>query len=328
MTRKKLKPQRPFVIDAGNGNVKVSFAGETEVIPSLLSLNDGNYIRGGFTLANESWILGWDNCNRIDATSVADSNTGKLDLLPLLIAGSVSAMRHCVEPKDRLAFHVLTLNNDKRQLISDAIQQATQELAIDGQFLELDVELSAVYPEGFGASLYAASVYPEHRRVAVLDMGNGTLNLSQYHQSSTSLPRRESFSFVPFGVSSLINYAKQLMASETTNGRVDVGLIRQALDSNSYLYLSDYQGTNIWDLALRAAKVWSNQSEVKSFLVQALRLVTSDIPVVLVGGGFAIHVMQQTVRDILTSQGKEANVHIAEQPLTIGVHGLGVHLSK
>ena len=311
-----------LVIDAGNGNTKVCIGGESEIIPSLLSQNDGNYIRGGFTLAGEQWILGWDNVSRADAFSIADKDQGKLDYLHLLLAGAFSSMSHHLETGDNLKVHVLTLNTNKREAIEASVKKAADNLVIDGNQLKLTVELAGVYPEGYGASLYAGQLFSNKRRVAVLDMGNGTLNLSQYHQCVNGLPRRESFTFVPFGVHSLIENVSNLLAAETSNGRVDESLIRQALDSNSYSYLSSYEGLAIWRHSEKAAEIWAEQPKVKQLLVQCLALVKSGVPIVLVGGGFNLHVMQQKVRGILTSQGNDELVQLAEEPLVVGVSGL------
>ena len=320
--RKPAKAVKHLVIDAGNGNTKVSIGGESEVIPSILSEIDGDFIRGGFKLNEQSYVMGWENINRTDAIVIADKDTGKLDYLHLLLAGALSSMRHAIEPGDTIAAHVMTLNTSRKDLITKAVEQLSEDFRIDGEEMKLKTKLAGIYPEGYGASLYAGSVFNGHRRIAVLDMGNGTLNLSQYHQSLTGLPRRESFAFVPFGMHSLIENISNLLCAETSNGRVDEALIRQALDNNSYQYLSNYEGVNIWNHAEKAVTVWSEQTKVKQLLVQCIRLIGANVPVVLVGGGFAAHVMQQKVQDILGSQGRKELIHVAESPVTVGVDGL------
>jgi hypothetical protein len=328
MPRPKTKQYKHLVIDAGNGNTKVAVAGESEIIPSLLSQNTGDYIRGGFSLSDEPWILGWDNINRSDAIVIADKDTGKLDYLHLLMAGAISSMRSVIEPDDKLAVHVLTLNPSRKDFIAEALTKLAQDFTIDGELMNLELKLAGVYPEGYGASLYAGAAFQNHKRVAVLDCGMGTLNLSQYHQSLISLPRRESFTFIPYGVHSLIDILSDLLTGETSNGRVDNGLIRQALDSNSYRYLSTYEGVDIWNHACKAVDIWTEQPKVKQLLVQTLRQISAGVPVVLVGGGFAMHVMQQKVQQLLTSQGHKDLVHIAETPLTVGVDGLAIKLNN
>lgn len=320
-TKRKKTAATHLVIDAGNSNCKIAIAGETEVIPSLISENRGDYIRGGFSLGEQHYILGWDNVNRSDSMTVADKDSGKIDYLHLLLAGSLSAMSHVIKPGQRILAHVLTLNGSKKEQIAEAVAKAGK-LTVDGTDYDLDIQLAGVYPEAYGSGLYAAQVYPNHKRVAVLDVGYGTLNLSQYFQSLNGLPRRESFSFVPYGVHSYVELIASLLSAETSNGRVDESLIRQALDSNSYRYLSSYTGTNIWEHSVKAAEIWTEQPKVKSFLVQCLRLISSGVPVVLVGGGFAMHSLQQQVTSILTSQGQADLVHVADNPLLVGVSGL------
>lgn len=320
-TRTKTKRAKTLVIDAGNGNIKLSLLGESELIPSVLSHNKGDYIRGGFRLADEDWVLGWDNLNRPDKQAVADSSTGKLDLLHLMLAGSISAMSHLLQPGDKLDVHLLTLNNDKLPKLQQAVEQATHELAVDGEPMKLQAQLARVYPEGIGASIYAAKVWEGHKRVAVLDMGNGTLNLSQYH-TAKGFPRRESFTYVGAGVQTLVRLTCDLLTRETTNGNVDEVLVRQALDTNSYKYLSSYQGLDIWATASKATDTWIEQTKVRLLLTQAMRYLSSGVPVVCVGGGFSLHVVQQKVTEALAAQGHRDLVHVAEAPLTVGVDGL------
>lgn len=323
MTKAKTrKPSKTLVIDAGNGNVKVNLAGESELIPSLLSNNDGAYIRGGFALGDESWILGWDNYNRPDKKAVADSGTGKIDYLHLMLAGSLSAMVHLINPGDKLDIHLLTLNSDKRTQLEQAIQQATDNLSIDGEPFCLDAKLAKVYPEGVGASVYASLVFPCVPRVSVLDMGNGTLNLSQYFVGNPSKPRRESFSFVAAGVRKLVELTSDLLTSETTNGSVDENLVRQALDTNSYRYLDDYFGKDIWATAAKATEAWLELPKVKLLLTQAMKSLSEGVPLVCVGGGFSLHVVQQLVVDALDKRGQRDLIHIARDLLTVGVDGL------
>ncbi|WP_017654279.1 ParM/StbA family protein [Fortiea contorta] len=322
-TRKRTATKaKTLVIDAGNGNVKVNLAGESELIPSLLSNNNGAYIRGGFSLGDESWILGWDNYNRPDKKAVADSSTGKLDYLHLMLAGSLSAMSHLLTPGDKLDLHLLTLNSDKRNTLEQAVEKATADLSIDGEPMKLQAHLARVYPEGVGASLYAASVFPCVPRVSVLDFGNGTLNLAQYFIGNPSKPRRENFSFVPCGVQKLVALTSDLLTQETTNGSVDENLVRQALDTNSYRYLDSYQGRDIWTTCAKATEAWLELSKVKLLLTQAVRSLASGIPVVCVGGGFSLHIVQQMVTEALASQGSRELIHIPSNPLTVGVDGL------
>lgn len=321
-TRTKTKKAKTLIIDAGNGNVKVNLSGESELIPSILSNNCGDFIRGGFALADQQWILGWDNYNRPDKKAVADQSSGKLDCLHLMLAGSLSVMSHLLQPGDKLDIHLLTLNSDKKNILEKAVEIATADLSIDGEPMKLQAQLARVYPEGVGASLYAASVFPGVSRVSVLDFGNGTLNLASYFVGSPSKPRRESFSFVPCGVQKLVELTCDLMIAETTNGSVSENLVRQALDSNSYRYLDSYEGRDIWNTASKAVETWLELPKVRLLLAQAIHSLSFGVPLVCVGGGFSLHVVQQLVTKALGQQGNSSIIHVAKEPLTVGVDGL------
>ncbi len=321
MPSKATKEKKQLVIDAGNGNVKASVLGETEVIPSVLSQNCGDYIRGGFKWGeDEHWVLGWDNTGRIDKLEVINRDNGKLEYLPHLLAGTISAMRHVIDPRDNIDVHVLTLNNDKRSLIETAVQKAAVDLSVDGEPLNLKLSLKNVYPEGYGASLHAAKVYDGSTRVAVLDIGNGTCNLSQYHVGRAGMPRREIFRPIPFGVSSIVKNTVELYRNETSNGSVNEGLIRQALTTNTYRYLSTYDGVDIRDVTKRAVEVWLDSPEVHQLMIQTVALLQQKVPVVLCGGGFAIDVVKDEVICRLAGNAPdETFLNVPTSPATLGV---------
>lgn len=324
MATRKRQQTKTLVIDAGNGNTKVSLCGETEVIPSLLSANDGAYIRGGFRLASEDWIMGWDNVSRPDKQAIADKAQGKLECLHLMLAGSLSAMSHLLQPGDKVNVHLLTLNPDKRDYLNAAVSRGTSELEIDGTPMQLQAELANVYPEGFGASLYAAEVFHGSKRVAVLDIGNGTLNLATYFVANKGLPRRESFAAIGAGVQNLLRLTTDLLTSEMTNGQVDEGLVRQCMEDNTYRYLVSYEGIHIWETCVKAARTWLEQAKVKQLLIQTRKLLSSGVPVVLVGGGANISCIREQLLEVLSHQ---ELTKVADEATTVGVRRLAAELN-
>jgi hypothetical protein len=317
------KQRLTMVVDAGNGNVKVAVGGQTELIPSVYSENEGSYIRGGFKLADKDYILGWDNCNRLDKVDILAKDDGKVENLHILLAGAVSAMKHVISAKVGIDLYLLTLNGNQRQRITEKVAEVSG-LSIDGIDYQNDLKLVQLYPEGYGASLYAAKVFQEVSRVAVLDIGNGTLNLSQYH-TKAGYPRREMFYYLPFGFSSIVSNAVTLFTEDTSNGVVNDGLIREAMVSNTYLYLSDYKGKNIEKTADKAVKVWLDNPKVKTTMVQVINLLNRGVPVVACGGGFEVSKVRDGISLVL---GYHPLFHVPEKPISLGVTGLYEELTK
>lgn len=336
---KSIKAQN-VVIDAGNGNTKIWIAGHTEIIPSVLCATPGDYIRGGFRLGGSEWTMGWDCLSRPDKKMIGEQDTGKLDFLPELIAGAISAQFHLIRTNAPISLHILTLNVDKRNYIEAQVQKLNdQGITVDGIKVTGEFSVANIYPEGYGASLAAASWFKDKSRVCVLDVGNGTMNLSQYFVAPSAsptkrsgsldfvatpkaFPRRESFTWVSAGVSDYVDILKELMTQETSNGRVEDFLLRQALESNRYLYLSNYEGMPIWETASKAAQVWIEQPKVKRLLVQVRSNLQQGIPVLLVGGGNSIKVIQETLIKVLDNE----NLHAPDEASILGVKGLGDRL--
>lgn len=311
-----MKRQR-MVIDAGNGNIKVAVGGQTALIPSVYSENDGSYIRGGFKLGEKDYIVGWDNYNRVDKVEILTRDDGKVESLHLLLAGAISAMKHVVSPTTALDLYILTLNGNQRDRIAEKVKEVSA-LSIDGTEYKNELNLVQIYPEGYGASLFAAKQFSEVERVAILDIGNGTLNLSQYHTAS-GYPRREMFYYTPYGFSSVVANCVSIFTEETSNGVVHEPLIREALVTNTYQYLSEYKGKNIEKTATKAVQVWLDNPKVKSTMVQVLNLLHKGVPVVACGGGFEVSRVQQGVLNVLNNH---PLFYVPKNPISLGVTGL------
>lgn len=313
-----VKKQRlTMVVDAGNGNIKVMVGGQTELIPSVYSENDGSYIRGGFKLNGQDYIVGWDNYNRLDKVDILAKDDGKVESLHILLAGTISAMKHVITPKSAIDLYLLTLNGNLRERLAAKVAEV-QELVIDGLSYQNDIRIVQMYPEGYGAAMYASKVFPDVDRVAVLDIGNGTLNLSQYHTKS-GYPRREMFYYLPFGFSTIISNAVSLFTEDTSNGVVNDALVREAMVTNTYIYLSDYKGKSIEKQTDKAVKVWLDSPKVKTTMVQVINLLNKGIPVVACGGGFEVNKVRDGVAQVL---GSHKLFHLPENPVSLGVTGL------
>lgn len=226
-------------------------------------------------------------------------------------------MKHVISPKSAIDLYLLTLNGNLRDRIQEKVSEVAS-LVIDGVEYQNDLRLVQMYPEGYGASLYASKVFPDVDRVAVLDIGNGTLNLSQYH-TKAGYPRREMFYYLPFGFSAIVNNAVTLFTEDTSNGVVNEQLVREAMVTNTYLYLSDYKGKNIEKTTDKAVKVWLDNPKVKTTMVQVINLLNKGIPVIACGGGFEVNKVRDGVANVL---GNNNLFHIPENPISLGVTGL------
>lgn len=318
MATKKSKVQ--LVIDCGNGNIKVMVNGEWEIIPSIYSHNNGNYIRGGFQLNGVDYIVGWDNEHRTaDKYAIVDQDNGKIENLDILICGAVSAMSYVIPAKSKVELHILTLNANQEDKIREKIL-GIQSFSKNKEDLGMEFSIGGIYPEGYGACVYGQNRYPDHKHVAVLDIGNGTLNLATYMKG-----QRQSLSFAPKGYRSVIEAISEIMAEEMSNGAVDENLIRNALDRNTYLYRSDFKGRNIRKQTDKAIEHWLHDKKVKPMILKVIDLIEQGIPVVTCGGGFQCEAIANAFKKII---GVTDLFHIPESPIMLGVRGLYEDLAK
>lgn len=311
---------KKLIIDAGNGNVKVCCGGETAIIPSIFSENDGDHIRGGFSLNGKDYVLGWDNEGRLDATKIVEVDDGKLIHLDLLICGSISAMKHVINPDDEIELYLTTLNSKRKDDIHQIVR-GIKKLSIDGVPYAKKLIPAGVLPEGFGAAL----THLESERIGVLDVGFGTINFSQYFIHERN-PRRESLKFQPSGVSSLLKIVQQIYVDEfSSNGQVDMDLLTAAMTSNSYIYRSNYEGREVEQVFRKAITKWLHTKEVKEILNKVINLLWSGVPVVGCGGGFGSRLIVEAVNEILNKHG---SFSIASNPQCASVVGIYEHLIK
>ena len=326
-----------ILVDCGNSNIKAQLLNqqgqivETLVMPSLISKRFSEFILGGFVKStkegSESVVVGFDNEGRSDCLNMAENDNGKLEFLHYLLAGVVSAFEPHLRKDAEVNWFVLTLNPDKRRLIQDAITYASS-LVIDGKPLKLKSVLANCFPEGGGAAFYAASTYSTYNRVAVLDCGFGTCNLSTY-STTGDFPRRASFRFVSAGVSKLFNVVSELLSNDTSNGRVDERLISVAITTNTNRYYSDYSGRDITNFVGTAAEYWLNDVKLKPLIIEVIRLLSSGVPVVAVGGGMMIKTLREAIELVVLANVPDANLwRVPDNAHIIGVAGLGELASK
>lgn len=325
MAKKTIQPNK-LVLDAGNGNIKVVLNDESEVIPATYRKEKSNFVRGGFCLnETEEYVIGWSNWNNVKAKAVIAQDNGKVELLPVLISGAIAAMEHTLRTdKDDylpIDLYLVTLNPNLWSVLEEKVA-SINSIGIDGRVYKPTIILKNIYPEGYGAAL---SIKESATKTAVLDIGNGTLNISEYFNGSGT-PRFQSYDYRPVGVSSYLEILTELFRTKTSNGRVNDRLLLDALVSNTYLYLNSYKGTDIRDLADEAATIWLENSMVKDFLVYVAGLMKKDIPVIGIGGGMGIDILRDKVTYVLNEASLGGTLILPKDPVLLGVSGIASSL--
>lgn len=309
-----------MVIDCGNGNIKVMVGNEYEIIPSLYSSSVGNGIRGGFKLGEKDYIVGWDNLHRVrTAKSTVDLDDGKIKMFDILLCGTLSAMRDYIPEGAAIDLHILTLNQTQGAKIIEKVNNI-KDFSIDGKETNYQLSVAKFYAEGFGACVYAQDKYPGYSRVAVLDIGNGTLNISVYHNG-----RRESLEYASEGYKTIIEGVAELIHKDTSNGDVNEGLIRTALDRNHYEYRKSYEPRDIRCQTDKAIEAWLGRPKVERIILQVRNLLEQKIPVVVCGGGFQCQAIVEAVQKVI---GENELFNVPENPIMLGVAGLYNKLTK
>lgn len=311
-----------MVIDCGNGNIKAMVGGKHLVMPSVISFNYEPVLRGAYSLNGQDVIVGRDNLKRPDRIEVVNVDNGKLEYLHYLIGGAISAMEQFIPRSCNLSLRLLTLNPKARPIIEEKLS-LIKGFSIDGEKYNLNVKLASLYPEGYGASLYAAKQFPNAESVAVLDIGNGTINLSHYYMGG-KYPRRESMEFYGDGFKTIIKAACDLYRNDTSNGDIRPDLMRDAFETNSFRYYYNLEKpTDVSKVADKAISAWLTNPNVKDMMRAVCKDLDFGIPVICCGGGFQVGKVYQGIHKALR---QNENFHCPEFPLMLGVKGIYDHI--
>jgi hypothetical protein len=295
-----------LICDLGNSNCKVALLNGSqllalEVMPSLLRFtHDCNYVLGGGKFNGEEigFILGYDNEDRTGVIKIGEESRGKLERLPYMLGGCVSALEGHIPVGTRLNVHIMMLQVGETEVFKNAVEKLAS-LSVDGKPMQLKPTLGTIAAEGLGCGVSAKQAHPEANEISVYDIGGGTANLTTYN-TTTNVPKRKRFTYQPVGISVLEDLIVEQLKLGSSNGKVDRSRLKQALESNTYrLIESDFNGRDIRTQVDAAIEVWLNLPEMKQLLAKVLFLLQTGRFVSCCGGGFELTAVREAVETIV-----------------------------
>lgn len=331
-----------LTIDAGARFVKCLVNNQFHHFPSTYRIADGalplmlfgcfqwngeNYATGATAEMVEGQLERASNANKIDRIHIwvlaaLTHNTG-------LLAELRDSKKRQKEPiRIRLELTMLTLSSALQSEIR-ALLEAIDSFVWEGQEFKVAIKNLKILPEGYGSALFACKNKPELQRFHVLDLGGGTLTLTEYLQSSPGKPAPVLQRIANGGgISSIITSVQiGLSKSDRSGARILPELIQESLRASTdkeCFYLFGNRPKNIASSIKSALDDWlSDNPQCFNLLSFALSALLRNEAVFLTGGGFGCQIVTTWVINWL-SKGSAGKGHLEVLPDSYKINLLGI----
>lgn len=332
-------------IDAGARFVKATINGSFVHFPSVYRIVDEalpKNIPGCFTLDGINYAAG-KSAQFAEGELITASNNNKIEKIHIWVLSALAHDRKLLkslqdtkgrksEPaRIRLNIRMLSLSTALESDIKEALNQI-EKFTWEGYDYLLQLGGWEMQPEGYGAAIAASSKYPELNQFHLLDMGGGTLTLSQYSVIKYDSGLNEPCPSAPLvanggGIASIIESIHiGLSKSDKSGVKIIPDLIQESLKSSSSKsveYLYGNKPKNIYKSVASALGDWVEENpQVKRILTYSLAALLRKEAVFLTGGGFASEVVHEWVSSYLLKNVPNATLERLENSHEINVTGL------
>jgi hypothetical protein len=332
-------------IDAGARFVKATINGSFAHFPSVYRVVDEalpKNIPGCFTLDGVNYAAG-KSAQFTEGELVTAANNNKIEKIHIWVLSALAHDRKLLkslqdtkrrksEPaRIRLNIRMLSLSSALESEIKGALNQI-EKFTWEGYDYLLQLGGWELQPEGYGAAIAVSSKYPELDQFHLLDMGGGTLTLTQYSVIKYDSGINEPCPSAPLvanggGIASIIESIHiGLSKSDKSGVKIIPDLIQESLKSSSAKsveYLYGNKPKNIYKSVNSALGDWVEENpQVKRILTYSLAALLRKEAVFLTGGGFASEVVHEWVSSYLLKNVPNATLERLENSHEINVTGL------
>ena len=329
-------------IDAGAKNIKARFNGEYKVFPSIAKvIKDEVTLRdaGCFMHGKKNYVVG-NAINRVNGEVIKASDNKKLEHLEIWILGAITHFRRqlkqAVMSRKRktepvflqVNLRILTLSSLKRKELEKTIKALSSFTWDDEQFT-IAIKSLEFKDEAYGAALEVAHT-EKIESFKLLDMGGGTLTYSDCEWDGYEILIRQQ----PISGGGMVRVMNSIFTALARTDRgaissesedIQMALEASTIDNSEWLVPLALNGKfeNIADEVLGALSEWvSKNHNIMSMLDRIRHDLRKGEFVYCTGGGFAIKVVAEWVRDYLSSDIPNAQIKILESPEKINIIGL------
>lgn len=332
-------------IDAGARYVKASINGSFVHFPSVYRLVDEalpKNIPGCFTLDGINYAAG-KSASFTEGELVTASDNKKIEKIHIWVLSALAHDRKLLksiqsqksrksQPASlRLNVRMLSLSSALESDIKQALE-SVERFTWEGYDYLIQLGGWELQPEGYGAAIEVCLKNPDLDFFHLLDMGGGTLTLTNYSVIKFDNGINEPSPSAPMvanggGIAGIIEAIHiGLSKSDKSGVRIVPDLIQEALKSStekSVDYLFGNKPKNIIKSVNSALSDWVEESpQVKRILVYTLAALLRNEPVFLTGGGFGATVIYNWVSNYLSKNVPNSRLEKLENPHQVNVTGL------
>lgn len=320
-----------ITIDAGARFVKTLVGGQFSHFPSVYRIADDTLplnLLGCFTWNASHYAVG-AVADMVEGQMERASNANKIDKIHLWVLGALThntkllselqaSKKRLKEPvRLKLDITMLTLSSALQQQIRASLE-AIDSFTWEGQEFKVAIDSLKILPEGYGSAVTISAQNPDVQRFHILDLGGGTLTLTEY-QASHGRPAPIVQKIANGGgISSIITSIQiGLSKSDKSGARIIPELIQESLKASTEkecIYLFGNKPKNIASSVKSAMDDWlADNPQCQNILSFALAALLRDEHLYLTGGGFACLIVKAWVAQWL-SKGCGERGHIEVLP--------------
>ncbi|MEM7726053.1 MAG: hypothetical protein AAF208_06725 [Cyanobacteria bacterium P01_A01_bin.45] len=340
-----------LVLDAGSHNCKAMVDGYSNSFASMFKEIKGELpsgMAGVFSYNNKNYVVGKLSQGFQGKETIHAFKDNKISKLDIWLIGALtydcdfldSLIEHPTVNKYKskpIQLHInlklLSLSSGKKGDITkiltniNAFTYRNKEFQIT--FTNLEEEY--IYSEGFGSALTAKSMSPDDREFYILDLGGGTLTLTQYFNGRDKPKANDRIIATGGGMEVVGECIFKAVAKSDMGGQgLEMSGIFAALkacrikDGN---YFTPYSlGRKNIDISQSIPDGLDNwileNPTIKKVLNEARRVLNAGHKVYATGGGFACGLIAQWISNYLIEEIEVAQFEVLSKPESINVTGM------
>jgi hypothetical protein len=337
-------------LDAGSSRCKFVVNGWAGSYPSVFKEVSGELpsgISGCFSLGNKNYAAGrvTSSLNGTLTEAFRDNKIkflhiwllGALTNCPDLLADIADTRKYKGKPaRLKITLRLLSLSSSRKNDIAKTLQ-GIKTFTWEGTAFEIEFANTdnCLYPEGYGSACLASTLLSKSdtsvQEFCIIDLGGGTLTFSTYQVGKK--PR--AVEQTPGSGNGMKAIIERLSIALSRTDRGGIQFKKENLESalqnskpddkggHSVRYRHGQESLEIGDTVTHALSEWvAEMPIVESLLTKVSQALLNGTPVFACGGGFAISVVADWLREYVCADIENPQFQVLENPQSINLTGL------
>jgi hypothetical protein len=337
-------------LDAGSSRCKFVANGWAGSYPSVFKEISGELpsgISGCFSLGNKNYAAGrvTSSLNGTLTEAFRDNKIkylhiwllGALTNCPDLLSDIAEGRKYKGKPaRLKITLRLLSLSSSRKNDIAKTLQ-GIKTFTWEGTAFEIEFANTdnCLYPEGYGSACLASTLLSNSdagvQEFCIIDLGGGTLTFSTYQVGKK--PR--AVEQTPGSGNGMKAIIERLSIALSRTDRGGIQFKKENLESalqnskpndkggHSVRYRHGQESLEIGDTVTHALSEWvAEMPIVESLLTKVSQALLNGTPVFACGGGFAISVIADWIRNYVCADIENPQFQVLDNPQSINLTGL------